>query len=618
MKPPPKTGVKGGDDGARGGRGRGTDDLTLSACPGLRRRGSRRNVVVSMRPLVPLLIAVLLAPGALLRAELFLRWNQAGYAAGQPKSLVALSDVDLAGREWSVTRGGETVQRGRFGTSMTGAGDHTPFPFNHTADFSALTEPGDYEFVTAGAPAAKFRVAAMPYTRLLPLPLRHLRVMRSGSPEVLLRKFSHPGDAIAPVFVPDGDPANGKWKPAEPSRKVDALGGWYDAGDQIKFTLNQAATAYHLLLAYRLQPSLFGKIHSRSDLPDVLDEARHGLEFLMKVHPDADTFVIQVGNAEDHSQGMRLPEDDLLDGRRPALCALSRVHMGASAAALALGARTFSELGWATDAARYGEMAQKIHARALEADTIPTAFERDDVNDFYHDPDPTDQLALAAMELFALTEDDTYLAQAKALAPPAAKEVGWSDWNWLANAALAPHAPAARQRLLDETAGYVRHTRERGAPWGLPSRYVWGSLARWVGIANAARQTARMHGPSVERDALFWGIVDYTFGRNNWGVSFLFAEELPNTLRNLYSPAYKLLKEFPTGALSEGPGGRAQHESLRKYFKISPDDPFHRFNTRAGVFFDNDTDFMCQEATITAQADLVLMLTLASLPEAAP
>jgi hypothetical protein len=560
-------------------------------------------------------VMVLVAAAVSLRAEIFLRWNQAGYAPGQPKVLLALSDADLAGRDWQVTRGGEVVRRGTFGASVTGAGDHTPFAFNHAADLSALAAEGDYEFATAGAPPARLRVAASPYARLLPLPLGHLRAMRSGSDDTRLRKFSHPGDARALMLVPDGDPANGKWKPAVPARTVNALGGWYDAGDQIKFTLNQAATAYHLLVAYRLQPALFGPGRNATNLPDILDEARHGLEFLMRVHPDPHTFIIQVGNAEDHNQGMRLPEDDQLDGKRPALCALSRVHMGAAAAALALGARTFGELGRTDDMARYSVMARKIYARARVADTIPTAFERDDVNDFYHDPDPADQMAVAAMELFALTEDESYLAQAKTLAPPAAKEVGWGDWNWLANAALAPHDPAARQRLLDEMAGYTRHARERGAPWGLPSRYVWGSLARWVGIANAARETARLHGPAPENDTLFWNIADYTFGRNNWGVSFLFDEQLPNTLRHLYSPVYKLLKVFPNGALSEGPGGKQLHDSLSKWFKIPDDDPFHRFNTKAGVFFDNDTDFMCQEATITAQADILVMLTLASLPE---
>jgi hypothetical protein len=223
------------------------------------------------------------------------------------------------------------------------------------------------------------------------------------------------------MFVPDGDPANGKWKPAEPARRVDALGGWYDAGDQIKFTLNQAATAYHLLSAYRLKPEHFATEHSKSGLPDVLDEARHGLEFLMRVHPDRDTFIIQVGNAEDHNQGVRLPEHDKLDGKRPALCALSRVHMASAAAALALGARTFADVGRTEDAARYGEMARTIYARSLESDTIPTAFERDDVNDFYRDPDPRDQLALAAMELHALTGDRSFLDQAIAFAPRAAQ-----------------------------------------------------------------------------------------------------------------------------------------------------------------------------------------------------
>jgi len=561
------------------------------------------------------LLAVLLAVIAPLRAEIFLRWNQAGYAPGQPKVLVALSETDLTGRAWQVTRG-SVVLRGTFGPSLTGAGDHTPFPFNHAADLGALTEPGDYEFSTDGAAPARIRIASDPYARLRPLPLRHLRVMRSGSNDTLLRKFSHPGDARAPVFVPDGDPANGKWKPATPARTVDAMGGWYDAGDQIKFTLNVAATTYHLLYAYRLQPALFGKVYSRTELPDVLDEARHGLEFLMRVHPDRDTFIIQVGNAEDHNQAARLPENDLLDGKRPALCALSRVHMGAAAAAFALGARTFGDIGRPADAARYGAMARTIYARARQPDTIATAFERDDVNDFYRDPDPADQLAVAAMELHALTGDGVFLEQAMADAPPAGTEVGWADWNWLANAALAPHDAGASQRLLEETARYVRHARERGAPWGIPSRYVWGSLARWVGIANATRQTARLHGPSPERDALFWGVSDYVFGRNNWGVSFLFAEELPNTLRHLYSPAYQLLNAFPAGALSEGPGGRKLHDELGKWFKIPVDDPFHRFNTPAGVFFDNDTDFMCQEATITAQADLVLLLTLAALPEA--
>ena len=555
--------------------------------------------------MLPLLLVASLLP---VRAETYLRWNQSGYAVAQPKVIVALSDTDLAGRDWFVWRGTEVVLRGIFESSVTGAGEHTPFAFNFHADLGALVEPGDYEFITAGAAPAKFRIATAPYLERLPLPLRHLRLMRSASNYTIGRQYSHRGDARAPRWVPAGDPAKGTWAPAAPAASVDALGGWYDAGDQIKFTLTNAATTYHLLFAWNLNPAFANKWRSPTDLPDLLDEAQHGLEFLMRVYPDRDTFVIQVGNAADHSQPLRLPEEDKLDGQRPALCALSQVHMGAAAAALARGARVFGEIGRTADAARYGDMAKAIYARAREPDTIATAFERDQVNDFYRDPDPRDQLAVAAMELYALTQNAAYLEQAKAYAPPAAKEVGWGDWNWLANAALAAHDPAAKQRLHEEFARYIQTAAAQGAPWGLPGGYVWGSLPRWIGMANAAR----IAGDSPESRALFWMITDYTFGRNNWGVSFLFDESIPNTLRHLYSPVYKILRKFPVGALSEGPGRRATHDELQKYFKIPADDPFHRFNTPAAVFFDNDTDFMCQEATITAQADILILLALAA------
>lgn len=565
------------------------------------------------RPAIMLICALPIASPA--SADVFYRWNQAGFSPQQPKSIVAMSDTDLAGLEWSIRSGDWAGMRGDFGPSVTGAGDHSPFLFNHVVKFGTLSDLGDYEFLADGKPVAQFRIEASPYRRLLSLPLRHLRAMRSGSHETVLREFSHPGDARAPMFVPDGDPANGKWKPAAPARTIDALGGWYDAGDQIKFTLCEAATVYHLLHAYRLKPEYFGTELSRSGLPDVLDEARHGLEFLMRTFPDDGTFIIQVGNAEDHEQGSRLPEHDKLDGKRPALCALSRAHMGATAAALALGARTFGDLGRTEDAERYGTKARAIFGRALEPDTIATAFERDDVNDFYRDPDPTDQMALAAAELHALTGVESYLTKALELAPPPAEEVGWANWNWLANLALAPHDNASKRRLIDETTIYVRRSLQSGAPWGISSRYVWGSLPRWIGNANACLQAACIEEASPQRQELFWDVVNYTFGQNNWGVSFLFSEDIPNTLRNLYSPAYKLLGKFPTGALSEGPGRRALHDSLSKYFTIPADDPFHRFNTPAAVFFDNSTDFMCQEATISAQADLVLMLTLATLWE---
>jgi len=560
------------------------------------------------------------------QADVFLRWNHAGFRPGEAKSLVAMSDTDLTGRAWRIERLAagsgsvalatghpEPVLRGEFAASVVGRGDHTPLAFNHVVDFSALSEPGVYRFTGPDGATAELQVDPAPYLRFVPEALRHLRVMRSGSNETILRQFSHPGDAHAAVWVPDGDVANGKWKPAEPAREVDALGGWYDAGDQIKFTLNVAYTTYHLLFAYRLDPAQFTRVNSRSDLPDVLDEARFGLEFLTRVFPDPDTFVIQVGDERDHHEPPRLPENDPLDGKRPALCALSRVHMGATAAALALGARTWRELGRADEAERYARLARAIFARALRPDAVTTAFERGRVNDFYLDPIDADQMTLAGAELFTLTGERSYLDTAIKLAPPAAELVSWGNWTWLANAALAASDPAAKAQLLAETDRYADRAATTGQPWSLPGHYTWASLHQWVAEANAAKIASLRVSPSAQRRELFGHMLDYTFGRNNWGVSFFFSEQLSNTVRQIYNPTYHILRAFPTGALSEGPGERGMHDALRSHFPAAGDDSLARFDTPAAVFVDSAGDFMCQETTVAGQSDIVLMLTLASL-----
>lgn len=562
---------------------------------------------------LPLLLIAGLSTSA--QAGVYVRHNAAGYPPRREIRLVVMSSEDLAGERWSVRRGDELLVVGRFRTISIGRGAHTPLPFNYEVTLPAgLAGEGDYRFSADGT-SVELSVRSDPYSRFLQEPLVHLRRMRSGADVPPPRRPSHLGDAEAPVWVPDGDPAEGRWKVDPSGRFVDVAGGWYDAGDQIKFTLNIAYTTYHLLLAYDLSPALFENHPGEEGLPQIIAEARQGLEWLTKVHPDPNTFVIQVGDERDHEQPLRLPEDDALDGHRPALCALSRVHMASASAALAMGARVWELRGDLENAARYRSAAVRIFERLQKPDTVLTAFERGKVNDFYRDTSEADQVALAAVQLYRLTHRPEYLEIAREAAPPAVDEPSWAAWNWSANYALLRLGEdrAAGRRLYEETGGYVRHAAERGQPWGLPTPYVWGSLHRWTEAAIAARLTAIEMGPCRDRDALFDDVVDYLFGRNNWGVSFLFTEQLPNSVRHIYSPAYRLLGLFPTGALSEGPGDRAGHDGLNAYFEIPPDDPFHYFNTQAGVFFDSSSDFMCQESTINGQADAVLLLTLAVL-----
>ena len=83
-----------------------------------------------------------------------------------------------------------------------------------------------------------------------------------------------------------------------------------------------------------------------------------------------------------------------------------------------------------------------------------------------------------------------------------------------------------------------------------------------------------------------YNVIDYTFGKNNWGVSFLASKQLPNSVQNIYSQTYYLQPElFPTGAIAEGPGDLEGHLENVKWFDLSKESyDLEIFNTQKVVF----------------------------------
>jgi len=535
--------------------------------------------------------------------KVWIRVNQAGYTPRRNKTAVVLSGNDIAGESWSLKKGDNVVLTGILSTGKNGDDIYIAGTFYfYYIDFSEVQEKGAYSLELAGAQTQQIIISEDPYSTFAAQALMHLHAMRSGS-ETRLHKPSHLKDNAAIVYNVKGRWEDGAWQEAFPRRTVDMQGGHYDAGDYIKFTLNEAYLAWHLLTAYKENPSLFAKDHGGSNLPDILDEAKYSLDYLLKTFPDENTFIIQVGDGRDHNQGWRLPEEDTLDGERPALCAMSRVHMGSSAAALALGAQVFKNFN-TDDAALYEDKAKAIYARARQNDTQTSAFERDETNDFYYDRTDADNMALAATELYRLTKDQNYLDEGKNYTVPAADEVSWASWNSFANYLLAEQGDdAAKNRLLTETSRYALDN-----VWKIPGRYGWGSLHRWIGMANAHLRSRSLQG-NHELTAPFLGVLDYTFGCNNWGIAMIASADLPYSIRNIYNGIYRLTKAFPIGALSEGPCSRRTHE---KFSSAPENNTFDEFNTSAGVFYDNEDDFAIQESTVGGQGDLLLMLALAT------
>jgi hypothetical protein len=546
------------------------------------------------------------------QTDVWLRVNQAGYTPDRVKTAIVLSDRNIDGRSWSLKSGKKVVLSGKLGAAQHGDNHHVAQPFYYAIDFSPVKENGVYSLELAGASAVQVRILPDPYSLFATQALMHLRAMRSGI-DTRLHKASHLGDSVAIVYQGKGDWADGAWQEATPRRTVEMRGGHYDAGNYLKFTLTEAYLVWHLLTAYQENPSLFTKTESASGLPDILDEAKHGLDYLAKTFPDNNTFVIQVGNGDDHNEVWRMPDMDKLEGKRPALCALSRVHMGSAAAALALGAQVFQRLD-ADAATIYGDKAKAIYARAKQNDTQRSAFESNDVNAFYRDETDTDNMALAAAELFRLTGQQNYLDEGMAYAPETEYAVSWARWNSFANHLLAKLGDAAaKKRMLDEVANS-----ERDNLWNVPGDiYTWGTLYGWIGMANAHLRAQRDLQDVKQLTVPFRGILDYVFGRNNWGIAMLVSPDLPYSIRNAFGGIYRLTGAYPIGALSEGPTDKTINDELKVYFpafegKVSEDHLFEKFNTATVVFYDDIDNFVIQETSIIGQGNFLLMLALAS------
>jgi endoglucanase len=563
--------------------------------------------LIHIPSLVPVLVLASLAS-----AGTWVRHNVLGTPPG-PARVTVLADSSRMGAAWTLlSPTGSVAATGTLPATRSGIGGYNPKPYGTVVDLDLL-QSGTWKWILPGTDTTLLQVAQGRWSFLAMSAVRHLRLMRSGPNQSLFRAPSHLGDTSCPVMVPDGPWSEGAWKAHPTGRKVRALGGWYDAGDQIKFTLTTAYTTYHLLRAWQANPGIHGTELSTSGLPDLLEEARHGLDYLAPLMVDDTTFIVQVGDGLDHKQGNRLPQFDALEGKRPALVALSPMPMGYTAAALALGSRVFAS----RDTARanlYRRQALAIQAAmARPSAAREAAFYRDQVNDFYADPTPWDNLALMEHELFRLLGDSVHLRRARMFADSGAAsfDPGWTEVGLTVDLDLAAdHAPS-RTRVGSAMTQFTRFATTTAPLWGIPFAPSWGPLLGWpIAGAEAFRQARVLGDTSGVRMAR--DILDYALGRNNWGVSFVMSRHVPKSVRNIYGPIYALSDEFPEGAVAEGPGSRATHNSLTQYFSIPTNSPEVPFNTSSVVFFDHASDFQTMETTISQQGTFLYFLSEAA------
>jgi endoglucanase len=563
----------------------------------------------------------------------FIRVNQLGYLPAAPKVAVVCSL-----REASIARFRVEDEGGRVVLGPKAALRAKPFgpcAATHRLDFTAVRTAGRYRLVLDGGAgrveSPLVRVSESAYAGAADFLLRYMRQQRSGY-NPAFRDSVHRYDGI----VVDG-PRRGAYVPVS--------GGWADAADYLQYVATSATATFMLMQAWRDNPRAFGDafdargLPGANGVPDVLDEARHGLEWLLRMNPRDDEMYNQLGDDRDHAF-LDLPTDDSSDygwgrGKERALYPCTGKPQGlfqhknratgyAStagkyASAFALAARVFGprDSAFAARLARKAEAAYALGRRHPGA--CQTAPGRAPY--FYEEDDWADDMELAAAELHALTGRPELLRHAREYArkepvtpwmgADTARHYQWFPWHNNGHFELARAGGAAERALAaryyrDGLARVVRRA-DNGFRVGIP--FIWCSNNLMASFATQALLYRRLTGDARFREHE-QAALDWLFGTNPWGVSMVIG--LPQDgvwPRDPHSVvAMRRGVSWQFGGLVDGPVYRSIYQSLRGIALHQPDE-YAAFNTGFIVYHDDVGDYSTNEPIMDGTANLAYLLS---------
>jgi peptidoglycan/xylan/chitin deacetylase (PgdA/CDA1 family) len=439
---------------------------------------------------------------------------------------------------------------------------------------------------------------------------------------------------------------------------VDASGGWHDAGDQLKYLITASNATARMMLAYELQKKKFGDFVDETGregrangVPDVLDEAKWGLEWIHKLHPKSDQLIHQVADDRDH-RGFKMPNNDNADygwganSYRPAYFADGRPQglsqfksrstgvaniAGRSAAAMAMASRIWkTDLKDAEFAAKCLRAAETLYAMGKRQEGFQQG------NSFgapyrYNEDTWADDMEYAAAELFKATRKSAYLADAVRYA----KIAGTTSWMEFENSdmgfemgrhyqmypftnvghfALHSIADAKTKR---ELAGYYRSgierivARAKTNPYGVGVPFLWCSNNLVVAFITQVHLYELMTGDMQFRGAML-AHRNWLLGNNPWGTSMF--EGLPaggEYPEDTHLPTVQLLKTQVRGGLVDGPIAASTYKGLIG-LTLTKTDEFAAFQPRDVVYHDDVGDYSTNEPTMDGTADAILVMAMFS------
>lgn len=560
----------------------------------------------------------------------WIRINQMGYAPGGVKvAVLGSKDAKARFRKFRLVNAatGKVVLDGSTGKDF---GEYGPFLQSYRLDFSRYQVPGTYYLVSGTAKSPVFKIAADVYRGSADFALRYMRQQRCGY-NPFLKDSCHPQDGYT------------VYGPMPEGTFVDVTGGWHDASDYLQYSTTSANATYHLLAAFRDFPQAFSDKHLANGLeggngiPDVLDEAKWGLDWLLKMHPRENWMFNQIADDRDHA-GYRLPNLDSVDygygrgtgrpvyfitGEKQGLGKYKNNATGAAstagkfASAFALGAQIYRErdpyladlfTGKSVTAYRFGLAKPGVAQTA----SVKSPY-------IYAEDNWVDDMELGAAAIFRLTGDRSYLEQGLKfgreekitpwLGSDTAKHYQWYPFHNFGHYELAAGDAAAKAELI----GYYREGIEK--VWqksngnafyrGVP--FIWCSNNLTTSFAIQCMLYRELSGDTRYAE-LEQAAFDWLFGLNPWGTSMVYGLPAGGDTPTHPHSSLTVLKNYPLdGGLVDGPVYGSIFGNLIG-IQLAEADEFAPFQSKLAVYHDDIGDYSTNEPTMDGTASLVYLL----------
>lgn len=431
------------------------------------------------------------------------------------------------------------------------------------ADFSEFQEEGSYYLKIAGLPNSySFEIKENVHREVLKGVLKAYYFNRASTSltSEFAGEYARPlGHADNQVYIHSS--AAGPNRPT--GSIISSPKGWYDAGDYGKYMVNSGISTYTILALYEHFPELFKTLNttipeSKNTIPDVLDEAKWNLDWMLTMQDPNDGGVYHKLTTLQFT-GENMPNEATEDRYVVMKGTAATLDF---AAVMAQASRIFSEFenelpGYSAQCLQAAEAAwewaqDNPNIRYNQPLNVATGAYGD--NSFY------DEFDWAAAELYITTSDEGYYT-ATNLISSAISTPSWPDVSGLTWISLAHHIDnltnvANKTTIRNKILSHANDLMDQynGSSYRFTTEnFYWGSNSLVGNEGLMLIQAFKLTNDSLYLNAALSNL-DYILGRNATGYSFVtgFGDKPPMNIHHRQSRADNITAPVP-GWVAGGP-----------------------------------------------------------------